>query len=562
MKKKYVTILLGIAVSVLYLGGCAEIEDFLEVQVKESRTEESRTEESGTEENRTEESGTEESGTEESGTEESRTRESRTEEGGTQESRREEDGKKEVRYQKVSAVPDEGGKGIGSAVAMVEPEDLEDGPAVEYYPAVAEYAVDMETEGETYASKGTDENAVHILGEAQVVLRNAKMTRNSKTAGEEDYSACGMGAALLTTSGTAYLKNNTITVSADRGAGIFSYGDRSAVYAANTTVSTKSNASAGIRAARGGSFYGWNLEVETEGRAAPALRSDRRGGTLVVDGGTYTTRGADSPAVYSAGNTAVRSGTLTAEQWEAVCMEGNQSLYLYECDVSGNKEDDISNDCTWNVIIYQDRPNGTEMGHSTFEMNGGSLSAKNGGMFYTTNAESTITLSDVDIMYPMINEFFLKCTGNNNQRGWGERGANGARCLFTAVSQQMSGDVVWDSISELDFYMSGGSTLTGAVRKEENGASGEGHCNLLIEEGCTWTVTGDSTLSRLSCPGTMVDDEGNTVTVRGNDGTVYIQGAGKYTVAVEVYEPMANMSGASETTQWMEHQVEIPRELQ
>ena len=129
--------------------------------------------------------------------------------------------------------------------------------------------------------------------------------------------------------------------------------------------------------------------------------------------------------------------------------------------------DDDQNDCTWNVILYQSMSGDSEVGNSTFEMQGGSLTAKNGGMFYTTNTESTITLSDVDITYALDNDFFLRCTGNNNQRGWGESGANGADCLFTASSQEMEGDIICDSISQLDFYMMDNSTLTGAIIDDE-----------------------------------------------------------------------------------------------
>ena len=114
--------------------------------------------------------------------------------------------------------------------------------------------------------------------------------------------------------------------------------------------------------------------------------------------------------------------------------------------------DDSQNDCTWNVILYQSMSGDSEVGNSTFEMNGGSLTAKNGGMFYTTNTESTITLSNVKITPSADNDFFLRCTGNKNQRGWGTTGSNGADCLFTGISQTMTGDVVWDSVSKLDLY--------------------------------------------------------------------------------------------------------------
>lgn len=194
-----------------------------------------------------------------------------------------------------------------------------------------------------------------------------------------------------------------------------------------------------------------------------------------------------------------------------------------------------------------------------FEMQDGTLAAGNGGIFYTTNGESVITLSDVKIVYPEVRDYFLKCTGNDNHAGWGTIGANGADCLFTADNQDMEGDIIWDDISRLDFYMTKKSTLRGAVLNEKNEAGANpGYCNLYIEDGCTWTVTGDSTLTRLSGRGKLEDDEGGTVTIQGIDGTVYVQGSGKYTVTVHAYETEANMSGTSEMTRWMDHQVKIP----
>ena len=160
-------------------------------------------------------------------------------------------------------------------------------------------------------------------------------------------------------------------------------------------------------------------------------------------------------------------------------------------------------------------------------------------------------------------EFFLKCIGNANERGWGTAGDNGADCLFTAVQQEMEGDVVWDSISQLDFYITDGSTLTGAVTDDETNAGdgGEGYCNVYVGEDCTWTVTGDSVLTGLSNSGTIVDEDGNTVTVKGSDGTVYVEGTGSYTVTVESYSDSADLSGSSEVTQWSDYQVEKPEAL-
>ena len=181
-------------------------------------------------------------------------------------------------------------------------------------------------------------------------------------------------------------------------------------------------------------------------------------------------------------------------------------------------------------------------------------------MFYTTNTESTFYLKGVDITYADENDFFLRCTGNANQRGWWSTGSNGADCSFTADSQKMEGNIVWDTISKLDFYMENGSTLTGAVVDDESCAvdGGDGYCNLYISSDSTWTVTADSTLSALYNEGKIVDTDGKTVTVKGTDGTTYVEGTGKYTVTVGSYCTSADFSGASTGGSFSDYAVERP----
>ena len=431
------------------------------------------------------------------------------------------------------------------------------------YTAVNEYTEDTEESGKSVKSEGTDENAIHAYEGATVNLSDFTVTRDSSDSqGGDSSSFYGVGAAVLESDGTLNISDSTIETDANGAAGIFAY-NNGTVYAADTTISTKGDTSGGIHAAGGGTLYAWDLTATTEGESSAAIRSDRGGGKMVVDGGTYTSNGTGSPAVYSTADIAVNDATLTANGSEAVCIEGLNSLRLFDCDLTGNMSDDEQNDCTWNVILYQSMSGDSEVGNSTFEMNGGTLTAKNGGMFYTTNTESTFTLSDVDITYADENDFFLRCTGNNNQRGWGTSGENGADCTFTATKQEMKGDIIWDSISQLDFYMTDGSSLTGAVTDDETyaGNGGDGYCNLYIGDGCTWTVTGDSTLSELQNSGTIVDEDGNTVTIKGSDGTVYVEGTSDYTITVNSYKTTADTSGASATTSWSDYEVERPAGL-
>ncbi len=434
---------------------------------------------------------------------------------------------------------------------------------VDSYTAANEYTEDTTVSNETIESTGTDENAALISSGANVTLDNDTITRTSADSqGGDNSSFYGVGAAVLATDGTAYVKDGSVTTDAAGGAGLFAYGDGT-VYASGTIVKTTQDTSGGVHVAGGGTLYGWDLDVETNGESSAAIRSDRGGGTMVIDGGNYVSNGVGSPAIYSTADIAVSNATLTANGSEAICIEGLNSIHLYDCDLTGNMSDLDQNDNTWTVILYQSMSGDSEVGNSTFQMDGGSLTSENGGVFYTTNTESTITLNNVDINYNDDNEFFLQCTGNTNQRGWGQSGVNGADCHFTGISQDMQGDVIWDSISDLDFYLTEGSSLTGAVVDDESyaGEGGEGYCNVYVSADSTWTVTGDSTVSSLENEGTIIDSNGKTVTIQGTDGTVYVQGDSEYTITTGSYSDTADMSGATAIQDQSVYTVEKPDQL-
>ena len=427
----------------------------------------------------------------------------------------------------------------------------------ESYTAATEFTADDAQDGVTYASTGTDENSIHVYNGADVTLSNAAISRDSAdSTGGDSSSFYGVGAAALVTDGTLKISDSTITTDAKGGAGVFAYGDGTA-YVSNSTITTQQDTSGGIHVAGGGTLYAWDLNVETNGESSAAIRSDRGSGTMVVDGGSYTSNGTGSPAIYSTADISVHNATLTANGSEAICIEGLNSIRLFDCDMTGNMPTNAQNDCDWNVILYQSMSGDSEQGNSTFEMVGGSLTANNGGMFYTTNTESTFLLDGVDITPAAENDFFLKCTGNANARGWGQSGANGADCSFTARNQTMEGDILWDSISQLDFYMLDGSTLTGAVRDDETNAGngGDGYANLYISADSTWVVTGDSTVTDLYSAGNIVDSQGRAVTIKDTNGNVLVQGTSDYTVTVSSYSTTVDDSGASVSDSFSNYEV-------
>ena len=405
------------------------------------------------------------------------------------------------------------------------------------YSSVKEFTSDTEESGQSYTSEGTDESAVLVSNGANVTLKDFTVNRTSEDSkGGDSSSFYGVGASVLATDGTVNLSGGTITSDADGAAGAFAY-DKGTVNISDTTITTTGNTAGGIHVAGGGTVNAENLTVHTSGESSAAIRSDRGGGTMRVKGGSYTSSGIGSPAVYCAADIEVNDAKLTAENSEAVCIEGLNSLSLTGCDLSGHIQENEQNDCDWTVILYQSMSGDSEVGNAVFNMTGGSLTSENGGLFYTTNTESTFYLNNVNITPSSNNEFFLKCTGNANKRGWGQSGANGADCSFTAENQKMEGDVVWDSISNLKFKMTEGSILTGGFIQDEScaGNGGSGTADLSIDAESTWIVTKDSRLSGLTNKGTIKDADGKAVTIKGSNGTVYVQGDSAYTVTVDSY---------------------------
>ena len=377
---------------------------------------------------------------------------------------------------------------------------------------------------ETYTSTGDDENALRV-DNATVTLDGITVDKSAgATSSTENGDFYGVNAALLATNGaTVTIKNATVTSSAQNGNGVFSYGSGTTVNISDSTITTTADNSGGIQTTGGGTTNASNLTVDTSGNSSAAIRSDRGGGTVNVDGGSYTSNGYNSPAVYSTAAITIKDAALTANNSEALVIEGQNSIDLEDCTVSGNMSDTkgtSSDENVHNVMIYQSMSGDADVGTSSFSMTGGNLTSNNGAMFYITNTDCTLSLSGVDIVNKDSDAYLMNITGNSASHGWGTAGANGAQVTFTADDQILEGDIKVDSISTLNMTLSGNSTFTGTINIDENEEGGEAvsdNAVVTIEEGSTWTLTGDCTITSLTNNGT-INFNGYTITLA--DGTV------------------------------------------
>ena len=377
---------------------------------------------------------------------------------------------------------------------------------------------------ETYTSTGDDENALRIDG-ATVTLDGITVDKSAgATSNTENGDFYGVNAALLATNGaTVTIKNATVTSSAQNGNGVFSYGSGTTVNISDSTITTTADNSGGIQTTGGGTTNASNLTVNTSGNSSAAIRSDRGGGTVNVTGGSYTSNGYNSPAVYSTAAISVSDATLTANNSEALVIEGKNSITLENCTVTGNMSDTkgtSSDENVHNVMIYQSMSGDADVGTSEFSMTGGSLTAKNGDMFYVTNTHCVLTLSGVKLVNEDTDAYLLRVVGNSASHGWGTAGSNGAQVEFTADAQTLDGDIVADTISTLNMTLKNGSTFTGTVNVIDNAAGGTAvsdNAVITVESGCTWNLTGNCTVTSLTNNGT-INFNGYTITLA--DGTV------------------------------------------
>ena len=377
--------------------------------------------------------------------------------------------------------------------------------------------------GESYTSTGDDENALRIDG-ASVTLDSISVDKASgASSNTESGDFYGANAAILATNGaTVTITNATVTSSAQNGNGVFSYGSGTTVNISDSTITTAKDNSGGIQTTGGGTTNASNLTVSTAGNSSAAIRSDRGGGTVNVDGGTYTSNGYNSPAVYSTAAITVKNAELTANNSEALVIEGKNSIALENCNVYGNMSSTngaSSNINVHNVMIYQSMSGDADVGTAVFSMTGGSLTSSNGDMIYVTNTHSVITLSGVEF----VNNgggYLLYAAGNSAANGWGTAGANGAQVEMTADAQTLNGNIAVDSISTLSLVLKNGSSLMGTiniVENEQGGTAVSDNAAVTIESGCTWTLTGNCTISSLINNGT-INFNGYTITLA--DGTV------------------------------------------
>ena len=393
------------------------------------------------------------------------------------------------------------------------------------YTAVTEITEAAEQADLTYQSETADESALIINTGDVVTISNPTVIKTGDSNGGDNCNFYGLNAGVLAMGGTTTnITGGIIETSASGANGVFSYGgnggrngaegDGTTVNISDTIITTTGDGSGGIMTTGGGTTNAANLTITTSGRSSAAIRTDRGGGLVTVDGGSYTTNGLGSPAIYSTADITVKNATLVSNLSEGVCIEGKNTITLENCNMTANNTQ-CNGNATFHdtIMIYQSMSGDADSGTSSFTMTGGSLTSQSGHMFHVTNTHAVINLSGVQLINEGSDILLSVCDD-----GW-----NGASNIaeVNADGQEMEGAILVGDNSSLNLTLTNGSTFTGYFSGEIENAKGEtvsteiGTVNVSLDETSTWTLTADSYITSF---------EGNAANVTGNGYTLYVNG--------------------------------------
>ena len=386
---------------------------------------------------------------------------------------------------------------------------------------------------ETIENNTDEEHAITADGE-EASYSNVAVVKTGEADGDEaDFY--GANAAIFATNGaTLTLSEITINTDGKHANGVFSYGEGTTVNISDSVIETTGNCSGGLMTTGGGTMNASNLLIHTTGNSSAAIRSDRGGGTVNVTGGSYTTEGTGSPVIYSTADITVSDAEMESTASQGVVVEGQNSVTLNNVNLTASNVTKNSNKSEWYqaVMIYQSMSGDADEGLASFAMNGGTLTNLNGDIFFVNNTTATIDLTGATIVNEDEEGVFLRAAA----AGWGSDGSNGGHVTMNALSQNIDGDMIVDEISSLNLYLKDSSSFSGAINSD--GAGGDIYVE--IEDGSTWTLTGDSYITSLTCSAGSINLNGHKLYVNGEE---YAEGTASEGEAIVVETTSSGSNG-------------------
>ena len=374
---------------------------------------------------------------------------------------------------------------------------MEAGPSTNIsYSAVKEITKSTTETSGVYESTEKNENAILVSGDIDVTLSDISVDKSGDSNGGDNTSFYGINSGIIAKDGASLiLKNIKINTNATGANGVFSYGgsattnntnsDGTQITISDSKITTTKDNSGGIMTTGGGAMIAKNITINTTGVSSAAIRTDRGGGKVNVDGGTYKTTGAGSPTIYSTADITVKNASLIATASEGVVIEGKNKITLEKVNLTDTNNKLNGQSTTYkNIFLYQSMSGDASAGISEFSATDSTITTNKGDTFYITNTSSKITLKNNKFINNDSTGNFLRAKKDS----WGGDGSNGGMVELVMENQEAKGNIVIDSISTLDMTMDTNSYYEGTI----NGEDSAKEIKLKLDKTSKIKLTGDS----------------------------------------------------------------------
>ena len=329
-----------------------------------------------------------------------------------------------------------------------------------------------------------DQNAFIGKNKAIVNIENSVFDKTGNTTSDDNSNFRGQNAVVLGIDGSQInIKGSNITSNSKGSNAVFATGEGTVINVENTNIHTKSDSSRGLDATYKGTVNGKNLTITTEGAHSATLATDRGEGTITAEAAKLTTSGEGSPVIYSTGNIMVNNVNGIANNSEIGVVEGKNSITLTNSNVTGYKDNGF--------MLYQSFSGDAESGIARLKAENNTLTTHATGAFlYVNNTTAEVDLSNNAISMPNTSTL-VKASADSR---WGKTGENGGHLTLRTSNQELSGNIMADSISTIALDMTNGSSLVGAVNTDNTAKE----VTVKLSKDSNWILTGDSYVKSLS----------------------------------------------------------------
>ena len=339
-------------------------------------------------------------------------------------------------------------------------------------------------EHQRFDNTTSDQNSFIGKNKATITINSSVFDKTGNTTNDDNSNFHGQNAVVLGIEGSqTSIKDSNITSNSIGSNAVFATGEGSVIKVENTNIHTKGDSSRGLDATYKGTVNGKNLTITTEGAHSATLATDRGEGTITAEAAKLTTSGTGSPVIYSTGNITANNVNGVANKSEIGVVEGKNSITLTNSNVTGYYDNGF--------MLYQSFSGDAESGIARLKVENNTLTTHGTGAFiYVNNTTAEADLTGNTILMPNTTTL-VKAAADSR---WGKDGENGGHLTLRASNQELSGNIVADSISTIAIDMANGSSLVGAINTDNTAKE----VTVKLSKDSSWTLTGDSYIKSLT----------------------------------------------------------------